>query len=232
MNRVTVILFHGVLLMFVHELVLANASQQVDEGNYIVPRTTLELSSNKNKSADGHKKICMNNLDCEMYTNNQCCPTISGYFKCRKRCRPKKRLGKFRSGKKGRSRNNKHKKKKTFSFLTDGCTVGHNKVYKEGEVVQAKDGCNDCKCQKGKMICTKRHCPPGKCAYKNALYNDGYRLVLHNGCKRCICQYTSWNCTSHPCVEEVVKQPTSTASILQSALLALICSVMHFLLLT
>jgi hypothetical protein len=37
--------------MFVHELVLANASQQVDEGNYIVPRTTLELSSNKNKSA-------------------------------------------------------------------------------------------------------------------------------------------------------------------------------------
>jgi hypothetical protein len=48
MNRVTVILFHGVFFVFVHELALIIAAQQIE--NYIVPRTTLELSSNTNKS--------------------------------------------------------------------------------------------------------------------------------------------------------------------------------------
>ncbi len=39
--------------MLVHELAIAIASQQVE--NYIVPRTTLELSSNTNKSAGKYK---------------------------------------------------------------------------------------------------------------------------------------------------------------------------------
>lgn len=34
-----------------------------------------------------------------MYRNNQCCLTISGFSKCRKRCKPKNKLRKFRPGK-------------------------------------------------------------------------------------------------------------------------------------
>ncbi|XP_028398806.1 uncharacterized protein LOC114522337 [Dendronephthya gigantea] len=233
MNRATVILFHGVLLVFIHVLVLAIASQQVDEGNYIVPRTTLQLSSNRNRSADGHKKICTSNLDCEMFRNNHCCLTLSGYSKCRKRCnKPRRRVGKYRSGKKGRSKNNsKHKAKNTLLPMTLGCIVGPNKVYKEGMKDRAGDGCNECKCVKGDWICTNRQCPPGQCRYRDKLYDDGYVLVLLNGCKRCICEYRSWNCSSIPC-QPVVEQQNSAVSIPHSAVLALMCSVIHFMLLT
>lgn len=64
MNKTTVILFHGILLVFV-QLVLAIASQQVDEGNYIVPRTTLELSSGTNKSA-GKQPRCLGHSMCSL----------------------------------------------------------------------------------------------------------------------------------------------------------------------
>lgn len=203
----------GTLLIFIG-IVSAVVSQQVSD-NYIVPRATLDVGRQRNRSAAGHKRKCETNLDCKGFVNSQCCRTISGFRKCRTKCRKQPKF-KFPE----------HKKYPTNQITwippLAVCNVDSNKVYKEGDIVKAKDGCNKCMCSKGEMMCTKMHCPPAKCRYKNGLYDDGYHLVLLNGCKRCVCQQNVWNCTSHPCEE--LKMGNSALSVTPSIVMVVISS--------
>ncbi|XP_072014296.1 uncharacterized protein [Amphiura filiformis] len=82
-----------------------------------------------------------------------------------------------------------------------GCRNG-DMLYTEGQTWN--DGCNDCECRSGRMICTLRYCAP--CEYQFQEFSAGQTRPAADGCNTCTCGTDgSWQCTEIAC--DICQQP-------------------------
>ena len=79
-------------------------------------------------------------------------------------------------------------------------------VCKDGEMMPAEDGCNDCTCVDGGWACTEKACDdsglPAMCV-------DGEVKPSDDGCNDCTCFDNAWTCTKKACEPDAC-QPGET----------------------
>ena len=72
------------------------------------------------------------------------------------------------------------------------------KTYQEGDSFKAKDGCNDCKCEKGQTTCTTKSCTM-TCTYEGKTYQEGDSFKAKDDCNDCKCEKGQATCTKKVC---------------------------------
>lgn len=96
---------------------------------------------------------------------------------------------------------------KPLDTTADGCRV-EGKVYKAGETLPSKDGCNTCLCQPGGGVaCTQRDCQgdagTAGCVYGGRQYAVGAGFSSTDGCNTCSCQAGGLvACTERGCLPD------------------------------
>jgi hypothetical protein len=76
----------------------------------------------------------------------------------------------------------------------------NGKTYQNGDSFPSSDGCNQCFCNNGTVICTLRACL-ATCNYQGKIYNNGDSFPAGDGCNTCSCSSSGLvACTLMACV--------------------------------
>jgi len=95
--------------------------------------------------------------------------------------------------------NNRPVCKSTGGSLPTETTCEYNgKTYHNGDSFNSSDGCNQCSCNNGNVMCTLRACVQ-TCNYQGKTYKEGDSFPAGDGCNTCSCSGGQALCTLMAC---------------------------------